>query len=108
MKLVGWFALGGFGIVAGGSLLTFGIAGLVQGFNRADPLWLIFFVAVGGPLGAAAGAVLALVGLGLQRLFPRRRTVPPATPAHDDSAVWPPPPTKPLAAERQNGASEPE
>ena len=68
--------------------------------RRNDPevfLYGVIFAFVDGLLGAAVGAVLALVALGLERLI-KRPVANPAVTADEpapDPAVWPPAPKPP-------------
>ena len=103
MKFIGQFALGGFCLVLIVALLTYGITGAVQGFAESDFAWLMIIVIVFGPMGAFAGAVLALLGLLLQRIF--RRPAVPLVPPTDDSTVWPPAPAEPVPAEKEGTAA---
>ena len=109
IKVVGRFALGGFGIVAAVFCALYAIEGKQEGLQSSlsNLPWLVMDVIVFGSLGAAGGAALGLLALLLGCL---RRQPPVPADAPSEGAFWPPPPSavKPLEEEPPFGASKSE
>ena len=101
MKLVGWFTLGGYLTVAFSFCAVYAIGAVAGSAIASSFLWVAIAVFFYGPLGAAAGALLALVGLLLQRTLPPQSA--PKTPPAAEDTIWPPPPVIPPSAEQQSG-----
>ena len=99
LRVVGRFAFCGWALCTGAVVAFFFVCSLIERRNGAeDFVYGVIFAFVYGLLGAAAGAVLALIALGLERVI-KRRAAKPATAADEpapDPAVWPPAPKLPL------------
>ena len=109
MKVMGRFALCGFGSVATVFCVLYAVEGRQEGLQSSlsNLPWLVMDLVVFGSLGAVGGAVLGSMALLLKRLR-KRPPVPADAPA--EGAFWPPPPlaVKPLEGEPPFGASKSE
>lgn len=97
--IIGRFAFGGWEIFTGTVTVVVLALGLRQGLSSSlsSTPYAVAFGLFGGLLGGMAGALLAFVGLLLERLF--KRPASTAAPVNEaivaDPSVWPPAPKLP-------------